>query len=763
MVHGVHGSANLRTFVSNTGQVLQSGGVKNLTTEQVGFFKVDKRGKGIPDTAQAVPSFATSPTFKLGIGRAPYPAQNAIQPVIDNFPILTQEIHGKNIVKWEGTKANSLSQTEVWTLGYDGLDANKRLFSPKNYQEFQLHIRMWGGPINAVFNQPSIRRTYHVDKGCIDKCLDLCDVSPALADDYLADELLKKINADFSSGSLASTPISTFVKVSKLRKSAEVETPPTTLSATQYTLSVVDLGDNSALGAVQSQYPGYTVTRTARQGITSTYEVWRPDSVGAPASFTNTLPITLALCSECPAGYTLVASTESYLIQRPVAPGTDLTTSSAQQTYANTIGSAYAASERGVTGVALSAGGTGYGNGTFPLVFAGGGGSGAAGTITVVGGVAQTPVITAKGYGYTSAPTVTAPLVTGGTGLGTFTASISAAPTVTSSFVSFDGTVAVVRVNLPDGTRVLPALGSDAILSIESPSAYCTPPAGTTVAWTSGDTRTIAAKQWMLTLADTICGTTRLPELQAAYPDLVVAEQGTTDAGCARVYTTTNYSDPFVAEECAVEHYVYHRPTPFFTGAEWQEFVTPATDPTCTTTPETAPCVAAGLRFETAAFVQPIGECLYGYFQYDRTEVDPVYIQLSATSGVDDFTISPCESVTQAISKIRETKFATGSGAFIREYEKSTLLQYGFVHTTNPARNEAYGVKFAARPETWYDTYSLTVESNRSQHGIIGREGSKQLMTYTFAFPSGMGKTYETLINAYVLSLGNPDLQAVIL
>lgn len=762
MVQGVHGAADARVFVSNTGQTATTGFPENLATEQVGFFRVDKRGRGVRDAAQAAPSYATSPFFKLGIGRAPYPAQKAIQPIIDNFPILTTEIAGKNIVKWTGTKADSMSQTEIWTLGYDGLDANKRLFSPKDYHEFILHIRLWGGPINQVFNQPSIRRSYHVDKGCIDKCLDVCDTNPGLADDYIADALLKQINADFSSGSLASTPISKFLKVTKLRKSAEVETPPTTLAATQYTLSVVDLGDNSALGVVQGQYPGYTVERTARQGITSTYQVWRPDSVGAPAAFTNTLPITLAICNECPSGYTLTPSTESYIVQRQIAPGTDLSTPAAQQTYANTIGSAYAASERGVTGV-TGGGGTGYTNGTFPLVFAGGGGTGAAGTVTVTGGVVGTPVVTSKGYNYTSAPTVTAPGVTGGTGAAAYVATISAAPTTTSTFVSSTGTIATVRVNLPDGTRVLPAIGSDSIVSVESPEAYCTPPAGSTIAWTAGDTRTIAAKQWMLTLADTICGLTRLPELQAAYPDLVVSEQGTTDAGCARIYTTTNYSDPFIADECSVDQYVYHRPTPFFADAEWQEFVTPAVDPTCTTTEEDAPCVAAGLKFETSAFVYPVGECLYGYFQYDRSEVDPVYMQLSAVSGVDDFTMSPCDITSQVVSKIRETKFATGSGAVIREFEKATLLHYDFVHTTNPARNEAYGVKFAARPETWYDTYSLTVESNRSQHGIIGREGTKQLVTYTFAFPAGMGKSYETLMNGYILSLGNPELTPVIL
>ena len=768
-MHGVHGSSDLRSYVSNSGAVLTSGKVGDLATDQIGFFRVDKRGVGIPDQAQAAPTVKTSPTFKLGIGRAPYQAQSAIQPIESTFPWLTREIKGRNIVKWEGIKADPTSHTEIWTVGYDGVDASKRLSAKIDYHELIISIRLWGGPIQKLTGGlhgkpgvPWIRRHYHIDKGCIDKCLDVCDTNPGLADEYIADEFLKKFNADFFSGNGSNIPISRFVKAVKLRKPADAETPITTVGATQYTFSLCDDGSNSALGVVQAQYPGYKVVKEGRIGAISTYSMWRPDADGAPASFVNTAPIALAVCNTCPSGYTLVEEQDVYTIQRPVAAGTDLTTDAAKQTYANTIGSAYAASERGVTGVALSAGGTGYTNGTFPLVFAGGGGSGAAGTITVTGGVAQTPVVTSKGYGYTSAPTVTAPAVTGGTGLGTLTASISAAPTATSTFVSYNGSTATVNVSFDGDVRTLPALGSDVIVASNTSSAYCTPPAGASIAWVAGLERTIAPKQWMLTLEDDTCGNSRLAELQAAYPDLVIAEQGTTGE-CARVYTTTNYSDPFITEECSPSQYVYHKPDAFFTGAEWVEFVTPLVTPVCTTTEEPTPCVAAGIKFETAAFHFTTGECLYGYHQYSIDDVDPVYMEVTATANTVDWTASPCDKTNQIVTKLRGTKFATGRGVFIREFEDATLYQYGKTRSTNLARNEAYGYYHNTKPELWYDTYKLTVEQNESQHGIIGREGSKQRITYSFHFPSGMGKTFESLINGYVLSLDNEDLLPVIL
>ena len=65
-----------------------------------------------------------------------------------------------------------------------------------------------------------------------------------------------------------------------------------------------------------------------------------------------------------------------------------------------------------VTGVTVTAGGTGYPN-SGPVTFSGGGGSGAAGTYTAVSGVIQSVVIDTAGTGYTTPPTPAF-----GTGLG---------------------------------------------------------------------------------------------------------------------------------------------------------------------------------------------------------------------------------------------------------------------------------------------------------------------------------------------------------
>lgn len=762
MFHGIHGSSDLRLFVSNSGAIQTDGTPADLVTEQIGFFRVDKRGVGIPDSAQAKPTARTSPVFKLGIGRAPYAAQQAVQPIEDNFPLLTRELRAQSIVKWEGQRAQKEAHTERWALGYDGIDANKRLFAKRDYHEFKVGIRLWGGPIQKLTgNAPWLQRWYHIDKGCIDRCLDVCEENPGIADEIIADEILRKFNADYYNGTLI--PISRFIKATKVRKSATPDTPVATVEATQYSISLCDDGSNSALGFVQAQYPGSKVEIAGRTGAISTYSVWRLTSQGAPAAFVNTAPVQLAVCDVCPAGYTLSPETTTYSVERVVLAGTDLSTDAAKQTYANGVGDAYEATVlRGVASVTVTPG-SGYTPGTYPLTFTGGTGpGGATGTLTVAAGGALGSVTITNPGQYLTAPTVAIPAGAGaGTG-GGLAVVLTPVPVSTATFVSNNGGTAIVTITVPATTPELSAIGSDILTLAGTAEAVCTPPAGSTIAWVAGLTRTTTTKKWMLHLDDTVCGQSRLAEIQAAYADLVVSEDAVSGP-CGRIYVTETVSTPSLDEDCGEVLYTFYRPDAFFSGAVWQEFVTPLENPVCTTTPEETPCVAAGIIFETAVFVNPTNECLYGYYQYDLDDVDQVYAEITAVAGTDDWTMSPCYITDQVVTKLREPKFATGKGEFIRAAEKATLLQYGKVHTTNPARNAAYGVYFNAKPDEWYDVYKLTVEENESTHYVTGREGRKQRTTYAFAFPVGKGKAFEALINGYILSLNNYDLNPVIL
>jgi hypothetical protein len=70
----------------------------------------------------------------------------------------------------------------------------------------------------------------------------------------------------------------------------------------------------------------------------------------------------------------------------------------------------------GITGTTSIVAGSGYTNGTYPLVISGGGGSGCTGTFTISGGTLTSISITTAGTGYTSAPTLSFPGAGAGTG-----------------------------------------------------------------------------------------------------------------------------------------------------------------------------------------------------------------------------------------------------------------------------------------------------------------------------------------------------------
>lgn len=757
MQFGTHQNASLKTIVSNSGAILPSGTILDLGVEQLGFFKEFKNGNAAE--AQSAPTYQSMPKFKIGKGTAPYAAQDYIGARQSKFPWLTQVINGKNIIGWEGTKANNESSTDIYTLGYDGLDASKTLTGVLDNRELVIRMRLWGGPIRKLTGvSKDLWREYYVDKGCLDLCKTACEDDITLGNEIIVDSVLKQYNAD----KFNLIPISKFVQATKIRKCDPADSAIGGLvESTKYLISFCDDGTNSSIGAIQTQYPGFKIKFESRAGAISTYSMWRLTSQGAPASFTNTVPVSLAVCDTCPSGYTLVAPQSVYYIERAVAPATDLTTDAAKQTYANTIGTAYAAASRGIatlTGVA----GTGYTNGTHPLVFTGGGGTGAAGTITVAGGAITARTITNRGIGYTSAPTVTFPAAGAGSA-GTVVATISAAPTVTSSFVSFDNGVAITSFSVVGTTPAIAPLSADVFASpVATSGAICTPPAGSSIAWASAGTRKVAPKTWTLTLADTVCGVSRLAELQQAYPDLIVSEEGTTGI-CSRAYIVTNYSEPVLDETCSVGDYVFEQPEAFLFNTHWKPYTAGSilATPVCTTEDVEAPCCAVGIRFETAAFSQDLSECTYGYYAWDISDVDPVYMDL--TVHTLDWGASPCYYTDQVVTKLRGASFATGSGKFVREAEKNTLQDDGKHFSVNAAINEAYGVSFAAKPYEWYDTYKLTIAFPQNEHYITGESGVTRQITYNFAFPTGKGKSFETLVNNYVLSLDNPDLEAVVL
>ena len=110
----------------------------------------------------------------------------------------------------------------------------------------------------------------------------------------------------------------------------------------------------------------------------------------------------------------------------------------------NTSGTVTQILDSSIHSLVLTAAGTGFTDGTYALTFTGGGGTGAAGTYTVVSGVVTSLSLTTEGSEYTSTPTITFTLG-GGTGA-TATCSLNSIPVPHIPSPTFlDGYVALAQ------------------------------------------------------------------------------------------------------------------------------------------------------------------------------------------------------------------------------------------------------------------------------------------------------------------------------
>jgi hypothetical protein len=228
------------------------------------------------------------------------------------------------------------AQNEEWVIGFNGSTSSKGLTFEKGKAtrvKFLFHgqpsLRFFGGPKEYLIS-------YTPQEDCTAACAEGNCPDPIVDCLQHTQAIVNKINEH--------------VELRKFGVRAQlVNAPYTALTAnmTKYTLSIVDNGDTLALQAVQAQAPaGTKVERISREGLTSVYQVCRLTTAGAPANFSYTGKVNLAICGSCSAyaGSTLVGAKDVYLIERVVTPSTDLTTANAQDTYADTVGTAYDAS-----------------------------------------------------------------------------------------------------------------------------------------------------------------------------------------------------------------------------------------------------------------------------------------------------------------------------------------------------------------------------------------------------------------------------------
>ena len=321
-------------FLTNITTLPSTGDTLTLGDSQIGIFNASNY------QAVTAPSYPSVTEIIIAQGRdaMTFPMGSGLSNENPKSP----RINAKNIVGWEAKKSQR-PQNMIVTLGFDGVDTSKTLSLPAD-KDVKFFLTLSGQPVGNIFGAGStthyttLTEEFTPILPCLDDCADNCG---DLVDcNVLADAIIAEVNKRKIIGG---QELSKYVKVSKV---VSCDTPsgyPTT-SCTKWTLEICDLGTMAALGAVQAQYPGMTVTRASRIGTMSTYELVLCDE-STPAAYDLTVTPVIPNCSTCPSGYTFTDELYAYIVTR---------TDTGNSTALNTFKTNYTATAEEATAVRLS-------------------------------------------------------------------------------------------------------------------------------------------------------------------------------------------------------------------------------------------------------------------------------------------------------------------------------------------------------------------------------------------------------------------------
>lgn len=610
-----------QVFVTNSPALLAQGQtVDNLAVGQIGFLDAKTH------LAVTNPTYAKNKAL-IGAWGTPDIDWGDFSGV-PNENEYTKIIKGKRITGLRAKRAQR-GQTPLYTVGWSGDSTDTNSLFAKAGQNKTLFVKLTGEIIDRLFGTQGVTKQFIFEAPCVNDCSeDLCeDLDPRL----ISKQLVEKINAD--------KDFKKFIRVKEL-VSCQNATPPETTNCYKFILNVCDTGDDLALGLVQAQYPGDSVSRVDRIGAISTYEIIRSANT-LPTAYSSSNSF-VPECPDCPEGADLVESGYVYTVEVPEGSVIDVHDPNTEPDDGFVIVSA--------TELHTEGGRTTY--------------------------------------------------------------------TVYSS-------EELTEDDLP--------ADSDFTLIGESRNMCILPP--TTINWVADGTLLKQSADYQIILADSVCGESRLEELQAAYPDLVVTIVNGEDSGCVHTYQTTVESQCY-EDGCAIDQIVFEAPADF-EGAKWTKVEESPSGSNCKT----------GIQFETAFFHRITGDCTFDYFPYEN---DLVYIQISNYNP--DFNASPCED-DWVVRQIRTAKFPQGHGDYVRRQEKKSKAYDARYRLLDPVAREAQGYSLQADPNKFYDEYVLDFDNEYILSGGWG-EKMREAYSLTIYVPEGQGAQFENLLNSYVTSAG---------
>jgi len=313
--------------------------------------------------------------------------------------------------------------------------------------------------------------------------------------------------------------------------------------------------------------------------------------------------------------------------------------------------------------------------------------------------------------------------------------------TIATDYAIASATESVSRINYEFGESTyvivsdtaLTATGSDVVTSLGDIRNTCVLTSPTTTAWVLAKTLVKYPKTYRITLGDSVCGTNRLADLQAQYPNLVVSIVNASGS-CVHTYETSVVSN-CVELGCGVESLKFTRPANF-EGVKWEEYAAPTAIDTTK---------RSGIRIEVAFVNRVTGECTFDKFP--TTDYDTLFVHASEFNP--DYTASNCEP-SYSVRQIQEVKFPIGDGARLRAMEQHSKRYDLRERHADAVVRENMGYSLQADPTKYYDEYVIEFDFAYQVSGWSDRNSDSYHLSVFF--PEGMGKTFETAVNGYIQS-----------
>lgn len=720
-----------------SGSVATTGSTENLVPGQLALVDVktgdvlstaDLNGVVHPEVLIAMGSYHTTDKLTKFIGGLRQSTK-------------TQDFLGKDVMEFHVSRPLPLKQ-DVVQIGWDGVNACDSL-SFECGKSYRFKVNVSGEDVFRTFSRPLYRFIEFKTACCADgNCIDACD--DGVACKTYARKLAELINND--------PELQYFVKA----EAVSSDYAATTATHNLFSLSLCDNGDVTALATVQGAYPTLTISRISRVDSISTYQACvamsAPDTPAPPANFTPTSPTLLAACGVCPTGYTTTDELNVYSVLRPLAGSEDLNDSTAQQTFADLVGTAYETATKvtfdgTVTNVDVTAD-------TITLT-AHGFKTGDKVTYSNGGGTSITGITTATDYYIirVNANTVkiatTVALANAGTGRDLSVVGVGAShsltPVITATFQSVNGGTALVQLKSPGGVE-LSAQAADTVLFSHTEPAICTPPANSAVAWVEGEERYRTTRTLCMTIGKECDGVNRLADLQAFYANtsnlasaITVATAGT----CADTYTVSQYNNSCLEDGCLTEAIPEYDPIQSFEGFAWEECPCPVDE-------EEDLSVLCGVRVTGAYVDTKFGDCTFEPTDY--FSVRPLRISISQVDEAGN----PCSTGTK-VTKIQNGQVATQSGEWLRrQYLKGSSLEAYNIWNNDPRIREVFDQQFLSfiDKNKSYVVYYIVYTMNRNRANWATMHPSDKFETIV-AFPEGTSATaFENLFGGYFAQFG---------